>query len=224
MIMGRVRVCCGRWLAWAACLGLLPWAVLAASGAQELSEVVAKTPDLRAGAARFETCAACHGPDGGGVADGTVPVIAGQRYEVLVRQIVGFRHDRTWEPRMTHFVNREHLADAQAIADVAGYISQLPRPRRAGNGLNMFLEIGARVYLERCIGCHGTRAADGGPGSQSILAGQHYGFLLHQMLETADGHRATMSGAHLQLMRQLSWQEITGVADYLSRQVAASAK
>lgn len=206
---------------WLCLLALLPLSAASPPASQqELQAVMRLKPNAENGARLFTTCAACHGEDGGGLSDGTIPVIAGQHFPVLVRQIVGFRSDRTWEPRMTHFTDSSHLANAQAVADVADHVSRMPRPARAGKGLDMFVDVGARVYVDQCGRCHGTRSDDS--QSQFILAGQHYAFLLHQMLEMADGRRPTFTPEHIQLMRQLRWPEITGVADYLSRQVPAA--
>ena len=40
----------------------------------ELKAALAARPDAARGAALYGTCAACHGSDGGGVADGSIPV------------------------------------------------------------------------------------------------------------------------------------------------------
>ena len=101
-------------------------AVYALSTAQEeLAEVKRSTPDLDHGAELFDTCAACHGPDGGGTSDGQVPRIGSQHLSVLWKQLTDYRHDRRWDLRMEHFADRHHLSDAQAIADVGTYIHQL---------------------------------------------------------------------------------------------------
>ena len=61
---------------------------------QELTEAQRSKPNLDRGAELFETCAACHGPDGGGTRDGQVPRIAAQHRSVLIKQLVDYRHDR----------------------------------------------------------------------------------------------------------------------------------
>jgi len=85
---------------------------------QELAEVKRSTPDLERGAGLFDTCAACHGADGGGTRDGQVPRIGGQHLSVLWKQLIDYRHDRRWDLRMEHFADRHHLGDAQGVADV----------------------------------------------------------------------------------------------------------
>src|SRR5689334_839005 len=103
---------------------------------EEFNAVLAKTVNLDHGAELFQTCAACHGANGGGSANGDVPRIAGQHFEVIVRQLVDYRHDSRWDIRMEHYAGRKLLDDTQSIADVAGYISQLSgdEVRNIGNG------------------------------------------------------------------------------------------
>ena len=60
----------------------------------ELLQAARLTPNAAHGATLFETCAACHGRDGLGTSDGTVPAIAGQHGSVLLKQLVDFRHNQ----------------------------------------------------------------------------------------------------------------------------------
>jgi cytochrome c553 len=65
--------------------------------------------ELDHGAQLFETCGACHGPDGGGTLDGQVPRSGCQHTSVLWKQLIDYRHDRRWDLRMEHFSDRHHL-------------------------------------------------------------------------------------------------------------------
>src|SRR5512144_228595 len=65
-------------------------------------------PNLAHGAELFQSCAACHGPDGRGTPDGEVPAIAGQHGSVLLKQLTDFRHEQRWNERMQHFTDRHH--------------------------------------------------------------------------------------------------------------------
>jgi len=125
---------------------------------QELAEVRRSTPDLDHGAQLFDTCGACHGPDGGGTRDGQVPRIGGQHTSVLWKQLVDYRHDRRWDLRMEHFADRHHLSDAQAIADVAAYIHQLEPNGPAGEGGGKLTGAGGALYAQLCRSCHGATA------------------------------------------------------------------
>ena len=146
-----------------------------AAAIAEFRAALALTPDLKHGAQLFETCSACHGADGAGARDGTVPAIAGQHVSVLVKQLVDFRHDRRWDERMQNFASRHSLEGAQDLLDVASYAESLPRwpPLEGGTGDGkacnaepMPISSSARVVTDRwervsCAAC--------GPGLQDSI-------------------------------------------------------
>jgi len=184
---------------------------------QELAAARSLRPSLDRGAELYLTCAACHGEDGGGTADGQVPRIAGQHASVLQKQLVDFRHDRRWDVRMEHFADRHHLSDAQAIADVSAYISRLGAGRRGGTGDEAHLPYGAQGYAQLCASCHGAAAEGSGERGIPRLAGQHYEYLRRQIYDAADGRRPNFSTAHIRLLAHLDHEQIAAIADYLSR-------
>ena len=57
------------------------WASPAMNALTELRAASAAVPDARRGDEIFATCAACHGVDGSGLPDGSVPVIGSQYYQ-----------------------------------------------------------------------------------------------------------------------------------------------
>jgi cytochrome c553 len=193
-------------------------AVHAVSMAQEeLAEVKRSTPDLDRGAQLFETCAACHGSDGGGTSDGQVPRIGTQHVSVLWKQLVDYRHDRRWDVRMEHFADRHHLGDAQAIADVAAYIHQLEPQGKPGEGSGKLLDKGASLYAQLCRSCHGAAAEGDATHAVPRIADQHYEYLRRQFYDAVDGRRPNFSPAHIRLLARLEHDDIEAVADYLSR-------
>ena len=176
-------------------------------------------PDLRHGAELFRTCAACHGPDGRGTADGEVPAIAGQHGSVLLKQLTDFRHEQRWNEHMQHFTDRHHLADAQELTDVAAYAASLPRfPTTAtGIGDGSALGEGASVYFQKCERCHGPLGQGDLLRRRPRLAGQHYAYLLRQLQQTAANQRPGMDRAHVDMLQDVTPAQLRGVADYLSR-------
>jgi len=185
----------------------------------ELLQAARLTPDTRHGAALFETCAACHGRDGLGASDGTVPAIAGQHGSVLLKQLVDFRHNQRWDERMQHFSDRHHLANAQELTDVTAYIAGLHRfaPRTNAVGTGGYLQQGASVYFRVCEACHRSLGQGDLLYFRPRLAGQHYQYLLKQLNDIASGDRPAMHPAHAERIRVLSATERMGIADYLSR-------
>ena len=186
---------------------------------QEFTEGAYLEPDLVHGRELFQTCAACHGPDGRGTADGDVPAIAGQHGSVLLKQLTDFRHDQRWNERMQHFTDRHHLADAQDLTDVAAYVASLRRfPATAtGIGDGTALKQGASVYFRKCEQCHGPLGQGDLLLARPRLSGQHYGYLLRQLQETAADKRPGMDRAHVDMLQDVTPAELRGVSDYLSR-------
>jgi cytochrome c553 len=138
---------------------------------------------------------------------------------VLLKQLVDFRHNQRWDERMQHFTDQHHLATTQQLTDVAAYASSLPRSSLAldniGDGSS--LREGASVYFRVCDACHGPLGEGDALHLRPRLAGQRYAYLLRQLTETAAGDRPGMDPAHVKRLRDLTPQQIRGVADYLSR-------
>jgi cytochrome c553 len=184
---------------------------------QEFLDASRSKPDLDRGAKLFQPCAGCHGADGGGTVDGLIPRIAGQHASVLMKQLVDYRHDRRWDLRMEHFTDRHHLPDAQAIADVAAYVSQLDSKAANGQGNGELVARGAGSYARLCQRCHGEAAQGDARHSIPRLAGQHYEYLRRQIYDAVDRRRPNFSPAHIRLLARLDRDGIEAIADYLSR-------
>ena len=183
----------------------------------ELLSVERLKPNLDHGAELFEVCAACHGSDGGGSSDGSVPAIAGQHFRVLVKQLVDYRHHQRWDIRMEHFTDHHHLAGPQEVADLAAYVAALPPTGGKGYGDGENLAQGARLYLALCASCHAPTGAGNAASRVPRLAGQHFAYLERQLYDAVDGRRPNMGAKHARLLSRLDRTDILGVADYLSR-------
>jgi cytochrome c553 len=191
------------------------WAISTADG--ELQAALRATPDLGHGAKSFETCAACHGPDGGGAPDGSVPAIAGQHRSVILKQLIDFRHDKRINIRMQHFVADDHLAGAQSLADVAGYVASLaPRSPAPPSASATTLTTGRDSYGRLCQSCHGPRAEGDGATRVPRLAGQHIEYLSEQLDDAAEGRRPSMARDHAQTLQRLDRAELGALAAYLA--------
>ena len=191
------------------------WAISTAGG--ELQAATRATPDLARGAKSFETCAACHGTDGGGAPDGSVPAIAGQHRSVIVKQLIDFRHDRRINIRMQHFVADDHLAGAQALADVSGYVASLaPRSPSPSSAPAATLTTGRDSYGRSCQSCHGPRAEGDAATRVPRLAGQHVEYLSQQLADAAEGRRPSMARDHAQTLTRIDRAELDALASYLA--------
>jgi cytochrome c553 len=203
---------------------VLPVAAAALSPAQqELQQVRQSKPDLDRGAELFRVCAGCHGASGGGTADRLVPRIAGQHASVLEKQLVDYRYDRRWDLRMEQIADRHHLGDAQAIADVAEYVSRLRGKVPNGEGNGQLLQHGAETYAALCRECHGTEGQGDAQRTIPRIAGQQYEYLRRQIYDAVDGRRPNFSPAHIRLLARLDHEDIQALADYVSRLKASVA-
>jgi cytochrome c553 len=196
---------------------LLPLWAGAAPGPGELVQAMESTPDARRGAALYGQCASCHGADGAGVAEGSVPRIAGQHYQVLIKQLVDFRSGRRRDFRMEDPANRHHLTGPQDIADVAAHVSGLESAGARGIGDGTRATAGALLFGARCASCHGADGRGNAARLVPRLAGQHYGYLVRQMYDAVDGRRPTLVQIHARRIEPLDYDQVRGIADYLSR-------
>ena len=192
----------------------------AASAVQgQLAAALAVRPNLTHGAQLFAFCAGCHGVDGGGSADGTVPAIAAQAPRVLLRQLLEYRVAMRSDLRMSAVAHTQRLPDAQALADVAAYVGSLPAAvRSAGKRAPGSLSPGARAfadgtYTRLCAGCHGELAQ--GSGDAPRLAGQRYPFLLQRLTDAAAGR--VLQPVHGPLLGGLQPNDLAAVAAYLAQ-------
>lgn len=190
-----------------------------AAAIAEFRAAIELEPDPKRGAVHYDTCAACHGTDGRGSGDGSVPAIASQHVSVLVKQLVDFRHDRRWDERMQHFAARHNLAGPQELLDVAAHAESLSRwpPLAGGPGDAAAQKRGSVLYQRHCADCHGPLALGELRRMRPRLAGQHYAYLMRQLDETASGQRPGMDAEHVRLIGALTSEERSGLADYLSR-------
>lgn len=183
----------------------------------ELRQALSLTPIPENGREIFADCAACHQSTGWGVADGSVPQIAGQHYEVLLKQLADMRNNERHNVRMATFVDSDDISGPQALADVSAYIAELQGNTEPGVGPGTDLARGEQLYTSICRHCHG---ADGyGDNELRIprIQGQHYAYLVRQLGAFAGGERHNIDAATATLFADLSETEISAVADYISR-------
>ena len=208
-------------LAWIAATGLGALLATVAAGAatraDEVQRARAARADVEHGAQLFTGCVACHGSDGAGEPNGTVPRIAAQHASVLIKEISDFRRRRRWDLRMEQVAGGHRLRSAQDVADVAAYVASLDVELQPAIGDGLYLQRGASAYLRVCSGCHGASGQGDAAAMVPRLAGQHAPYLLRQMQESATNGRPNMKASHVEALRTLSYEDFAGAADYLAR-------
>jgi cytochrome c553 len=187
------------------------------SNSDEIIHALELTPSMDNGKKTYALCATCHHANGWGKADGSYPVIAGQHRRVLIKQLADIRAKLRDNPVMFPFSDPATIGGTQAIADVAAYIANLPSDPAPGQGGGAQLELGRKVYTEKCSQCHGEQAQGNDEAFIPRLNGQHYMYLLRQIQAILTGYRKNANPAMAELVKTLSEGEMQAVADYVSR-------
>ncbi|RUM94213.1 MAG: cytochrome C [Thiothrix sp.] len=183
----------------------------------EYRAAIKLAPDLENGKKIYKTCAICHGPEGWGKDSGAYPEIAGQLSSVIIKQLADIRAGNRSNPMMVPFTLQRILGSAQDIADVSGYISNLPMARRNSKGPGFDLVRGERLYNENCVDCHGEKGEGDEKEHIPQIAGQHYRYLVRQFDLIRRGERRNADDEMVEQIRGFRGRDVTDVMDYTSR-------
>lgn len=196
---------------------------LAAAAARK-EKASAETKDVQAlqgsadrGLEIYRECAACHMPEGWGMRSGIVPQLAGQHRNVVIKQLAdirsGYRKNRVMAP----YSSIEAIGGAQAVADVAAYIDTLEISVENGKGPGDDLELGARLYRENCLACHGDQGQGSNEAVVPRIQSQHFGYLVTQFELIRDGDRKNANAEMVAQIKGFEDREVEAVLDYVSR-------
>jgi cytochrome c553 len=183
-----------------------------------LGSALAKQPNETRGQKLFQQyCVQCHQVGALGRPAQNIPSLAGQRYEYLIKQVVDFLDQERVNPTMHQQLVRSGLNNATSIADVVGYVANLPMNAAPQYGAGQHLEQGQQIYEGFCASCHGRGAEGNSDWWVPNLRGQHYGYLLEQMRRVAGAQRANVSDDLHRMFTTYTESEFQSVADYLAR-------
>ncbi len=180
-------------------------------------EAIGLTSDLEHGKKEYKVCVVCHEPEGWGTKDGKYPQIAGQLRGVIIKQLQDIRSRNRDNPTMFPFATSQMLDRPQDIADVAGYIANLPMTTDVGHGDGKDLEHGKKMYEEHCAECHGNNGEGDADDLVPLLYGQHYKYLVRQFEWIRDGKRRNGDKKMIKQARTFSERDLKAVMDYVSR-------
>jgi cytochrome c553 len=172
-------------------------------------------PNVERGQELYAVCAECHLASGVGDPNGTMPQLAGQHSSVLIKQLMDIQSGLRMNPAMYPFVAR--LDDPQDLVDLAYYIESFPLFRDHGQGPGLDLDRGQMLYVEHCASCHGERGEGNKPAFYPKIAGQHYRYLVRQIIDIAGGRRGNANPAMTAAVAGFSARDVANVADYVSR-------
>lgn len=162
-------------------------------------------------------CARCHGDKALGSASSVVPALAGQRRAYLIKQLTDFTELEREGRDMHDVVAQAALAEPQAWADIAAHLNGLPVVRFPETGDGGGVELGEAIFREQCASCHEEDARGDDDGFVPSLRNQHYSYLVRQMRSLASWHRLNVDADLVRFLDSLDTDELTAVADYLSR-------
>lgn len=191
---------------------------VSASPDVHLSTTLTKAPDESRGQRIYELhCQSCHQPDAAGSAAQKIPALAGQQYEYLVKQVVDFLDQERSNATMHQQLLRSGINNATSIADVVGYVANLPRNPAPQQGAGTDVTQGKTIFQNDCASCHGRSAEGNSDLWVPSLRGQHYSYLLEQMQQMARSRRGNISEDLHRMFTTYSGEELQAMADYLTR-------
>ncbi len=190
---------------------------LRAKANREYDQALTLTPNVANGLAVYRECAACHEPEGWGLSSGSVPQIAGQHRNVIIRQLADFRAGHRGSAIMAPYAAAEVIGGAQAVADVAAYISTLEISVANGKGPGTDLELGKKLFQDECMQCHGESGEGSNEELVPRLQAQHYKYLLRQFEWIRDGKRHNANAEMQAQIQGFEEREMHAILDYASR-------
>ncbi len=188
-----------------------------AQAAREVERALALTPNLENGLAIYRECSGCHMPEGWGLQNGSVPQIAGQHRNVVIKQLADVRAGNRDTLLMLPYASVEAIGGTQAVADVAGYIDTLEISVETGKGPGKDLTLGARIYREKCAACHGETGEGNEDKFVPRIQAQHYNYLVRQFERIRDGERRNANPDMVAQIQGFEDRDIHAVMDYVSR-------
>ncbi len=182
--------------------------------------------DAKAGKAKSQSCAACHGADGNSAAP-TFPKLAGQNEKYLIKQMEDIKSGARPVPTMAGQL--DGMSDKD-IADIAAFFAS--QKGSVGQANAKLAKKGEAIYrggiIERnipaCTGCHSPAGQGNASAGFPMLSGQHAAYTEAQLKSfraAADGDEngRMNDGEETKTMRtiafQLSDNEIKALAAYI---------
>ncbi len=190
-------------------------------GGGEQEDALNLTPNHENGIEVYEVCSACHLLEGWGTEDGTFPQLAGQHFGVIIKQLSDIRAGNRDNPTMYPFALESEIGGAQALADVAMYISKLPMNPENGKGPwpegTPEFEKGKKLYADNCVRCHGDKGQGIPEKFFPLIQGQHYKYILRQFEWIRDGKRRNANPDMIEQIKNFSDDDMKQVMNYVSR-------
>lgn len=183
----------------------------------EREEALHMKPNIDNGREVYEVCSACHQPEGWGLVDGTFPQLAGQHRTVTIKQLADIRDGHRDNPTMYPFALPSEIGGPQSIADVAEYMATLKMNPKNGVGKGDDLQLGAKLYADNCVRCHGAEGEGNAEKYYPRIQAQHYEYLLRQYRWIKEGKRRNSNPEMVEQIKNFTDKDTMAVLDYVSR-------
>jgi cytochrome c553 len=174
--------------------------------------------DIARGKKVYEICSACHLRSGSGLPKINIPQIAGQHSSIIIKQLSDLRAGIRYAPTMEPFAAT--LKGPQDLADLAAYIETLCIPsghgKYEGADANQRIAEGKAIYLEKCKVCHGAQGEGDKDQFYPVIAGQHYQYLVRQLIEIRDGLRRNSDPDMVKALKRFSDSDRVSVSAYMA--------
>lgn len=170
--------------------------------------------DIEAGRSKAVVCNHCHKDN----SDSSIPKIAGQHENYLIKQMLAYRDGQRKDKIMETVIGR--LKNRDDIYDLAAYYASLP----AALDINVAEQknpLGHEVFENkiRCYQCHGTKGG-GNPLAKPIIpsiAGQNKDYIVKRLMEfQSQNARHSQSSPMSEIAKQLDIVDIFSVSEYVS--------
>lgn len=136
---------------------------------------------------------------------------------ISLNKLADFAELERQENEMQKVVAKAALNEPQVWADLSAFLSARPPVRFPETADGRGVELGEAIFQEQCSSCHEEDARGDDDGFIPSLRDQHYSYLVRQMRSLAASHRLNVDADLVRFLDSFDADEITAVADYLSR-------
>lgn len=167
-------------------------------------------------------CSSCHGTAGAAVSD-AIPSIGGQHKDFLKNSMMDMKPivvdgkeqaPKRYSTLMKIFLKGYSEAEIKAMAD--WYSSRPWVPTSYPLNQDLVAKGKASTQLETCISCHGANGNNVEDTGIPRIGGQVPTYLYNALLEYKNDKRMTERASEMELVKEISDEELKALAEYFS--------